>query len=149
MKIAIACDQGGFAVKETIKLFLDKLQHPALDLGCYSEESVDYPDFGQRAIEAVLTNETDRAILICGTGIGMSILANSYPGIRAALAYNEEVARLSREHNDANVLCLGGRQFSKEQLLKIIKIWLNTEFSKEERHIRRLQKIEKIRNKRD
>ncbi|HDQ22695.1 MAG TPA: ribose 5-phosphate isomerase B [Candidatus Uhrbacteria bacterium] len=143
MKIAIANDQGGFKFREELLRFLKHHKHQPIDCGSVYEESVDYPDHAIEAIDMVLNGNADRAILICGTGIGMSIIANRFQGIRATLAYNKKVAKLSREHNNANVLCLGGRQFNSVQMLLIVDAWLTTEFSKEKRHKRRLKKIEK------
>ncbi|MFA5188076.1 MAG: ribose 5-phosphate isomerase B [Patescibacteria group bacterium] len=149
MKIVIASDHSGFKVKEAVKAALKNSPVNVVDFGCFSDEPVDYPQFAQSAVEAVLKGEMDRAILICGTGIGMSIVANRYPGIRAALVYNEEVARLSREHNNANVLCLGAKQMSQEQIIRIIGIWLTTKFSREKRHFRRIMQINEMHLKRD
>ncbi|MCX6743236.1 MAG: ribose 5-phosphate isomerase B [Candidatus Parcubacteria bacterium] len=141
-EIAIACDHAGFWFKDDLKRFLVMHGYRPIDCGCNTEESVDYPDYAIHAINQVMVGKASRAILVCGTGIGMSIMANRFPGIRAVVAYNEEVAKLSREHNDSNVLCLGAKQFNSVQLLHLVDKWLTTEFSRNERHVRRLQKIE-------
>jgi len=109
MKIALACDHGGFRLKEVIKAYLEELGIEYVDYGAYSEESVDYPDFARKAAKGIVNGEADRGIFVCGTGIGISIAANKVKGIRAALCYNIFAAEMSRRHNDANVLCLGGR----------------------------------------
>jgi len=112
------------------------------DLGAFSKESVDYSDIAFKVAEKVSADKGSRGILICGTGIGMCIAANKVNGIRAAMVYDEQTARMSREHNDANVICLRGRDFSDEENLRLLEIWLNTKFSGDERHLRRLGKIE-------
>ena len=142
MKIAFACDHGGFHVKDNIKNFLLANEHVIMDFGCYSPNSVDYPDHGIPAVESVVNGEADRAILVCGTGLGMSMLANKKQGIRATLVYDQETARLCRDHNNANVICLGGRKSSNEEILDYIKIWLETPFSDDKRHVKRLAKFE-------
>ncbi len=114
-----------------------------LDFGTFSEDSVDYPDFAIKAIKALLRGEVDRAILMCGTGIGMSIVANRFPGIRAALCHDVYTARMSRLHNDANVLVMGGRVLSPEVAQEMVKVWLTEPFEGG-RHERRLRKIEDI-----
>ena len=113
MRIGVACDHGGFDLKEEVKAFLKSLGAEPLDMGTFSEESVDYPDFGVLVAEKVSRGELERGILICGTGIGMSIVANKFPRVRAALANDLFSSRLSREHNDANILILGGRIVGK------------------------------------
>ncbi len=145
MKIALACDHGGFHLKEVIKSFLEELSIEYVDYGTYSEESVDYPDFAYRAAKAIVEGEADRGIFICGTGIGISIAANKVKGIRAALCYNVYAAEMSRRHNDANVLCLGGRVLGSELAKRIVKAWLETPFEGG-RHKRRIDKISKIEN---
>ncbi len=142
-KLALGSDHGGWELKEHLKGLLAGWGYEFLDLGCYSSASVDYPDLGVKVVEAVLQGQAAGGILVCGTGIGMSIVANRYPGIRAALCHNELTARMSREHNDANILVLGGRVVDKELAEKITKAWLETEFAGE-RHLRRLEKINKI-----
>lgn len=138
--IAIAADHGGFELKQALTEALSKLGYQTHDFGTTSVDSVDYPDYVRDVVRAV--GKGWRGILLCGTGIGMSIAANRYHGVRAALCHNTETARLSREHNNANVLCLGGRVLTAEQAIEIVNVWLTAEFSGEERHRRRLGKIE-------
>ncbi len=140
MRIGIASDHGGFRLKEELKGFLRSTGADTFDLGCFDETSTDYPDFGIKVAEKVSQGDLDRGILICGTGIGMSIVANKFPGIRAALANELYSARCSREHNDANVLVLGGRVVGGGLAREIVKVWLETPFLGD-RHQRRLDKI--------
>ncbi len=125
--IHIACDHGGFKLKESLIIFLSGEGYDVNDLGTYSEESVDYPVFGKKAAEAVLS-DGNPAIIICGTGIGISIAANRHKGIRAALCHCPEYARLTRQHNDANILSLGGRFTPENEAKKIVKAFLATGF---------------------
>lgn len=143
MKIAIGADHAGYVLKEAIKEFLGKKEIEYKDFGTFKLDSVDYPEYSYKVSQAVANQEADLGILICGTGIGMSITANKIKGIRAALVYNEETARLSRLHNNANVLCLGGRMLAEEEALKIVDIWLNTSFEGG-RHESRLNLISKL-----
>ncbi len=141
----IAADHAGYPLKENLKPFLEKEGYEVIDLG--AEElnlSDDYPDFAFALAQSVSEEEDAGGILICGTGQGMCIAANKYPGVRAALAYDEFTARAAAEHVNANVLCLGGRITDLETAKKIVKIWLETEFEEDERHIRRLKKIEEV-----
>lgn len=140
MKIALASDHAGFELKEAIKEYLT--EHELIDVGTNSTESMDYPDTGFKAAEAVAKGECERGILICGSGLGMSIVANKVKGIRAALCNSVELARLSRQHNDANILVLQGRFISYNLAKKIIKAWFSTEFDGG-RHQRRIDKISK------
>lgn len=140
MKIAIGSDHGGFELKQFIAELLNSLGHSVLNLGCDSDESVDYPDFADRVCETVLSGDAHYGILVCGTGIGMSMAANRRRNIRAALCHDEYTARLSREHNNANVLCLGDRVLGKGVAEGIVKIWLDTPFD-EGRHKRRIDKF--------
>jgi ribose 5-phosphate isomerase B len=141
MKIIIASDHAGYKLKEELKQYLKELGHEAEDMGTNSEESVDYPDYGKKAAKEVAKTKS-KGILICGSGIGMSMVANKVKGIRAALCHNEYTAKASREHNDANILCLGARDTDRETAKKLTKIFLETEASSEERHKRRVSKIE-------
>jgi len=141
--IAIASDHGGYSFKEIVKAWLAEMDVPCTDLGCHDESSVDYPEYADRLAKAVANKEVERGILICGTGIGMSISANRVPGIRATLVHDAFTARMSREHNDSNVLVLGGRVLGVEVAKDILNIWLNTPFGGD-RHQRRLDKIELI-----
>jgi len=143
LRIAIASDHAGFLLKEAIKRFLWAEGHEVVDFGTSSEESVDYPEFGYRVAEAVATGKVERGIAICGTGIGMSMVANKVAGIRAALCVTPEMARYSRRHNDANVLTLGGWILTQEQALEIVRVWLETPFDggRHERRIRGLHQL--------
>ena len=140
MKIAIASDHGGFELKEVLKAFLLSLSVEVMDLGTSSEESVDYPDFGIQVSERVSRGEVERGVLVCGAGIGMSVVANKFPRVRAALVHDLFSARLSREHNDANILVLGGRIVGKDLAREIVRVWLDTPFAGG-RHQKRLDKI--------
>jgi ribose 5-phosphate isomerase B len=146
MKIAIASDHAGFELKEKIKKFLDNLGYKYKDFGTDSNESVDYPDYALKVAESVAKKEYDRGILICGSGIGMCMTANKVPGIRAALCHNVEMAKLSREHNDANILTFGSRIIDKKTAKAMVKVWLKTEFLGE-RHLRRVNKMKEIERK--
>ena len=146
MRIGIACDHGGLGLKEEVKAFLKSAGVDPIDFGSFDEASVDYPDFGLQVAEKVSRRELDRGILICGTGIGMSIVANRFPGVRAALANELYSARCSREHNDANVLVLGGRVIGAGLAREIVKLWLETPFAGG-RHQTRLDKIGAIEKK--
>ncbi len=143
MKIVIGSDHGGFRLKNEIISHLKDKKIEYKDLGTYSDESVDYPDFGQAVGLAVASGEFDRGIVICGTGIGISIAANKVPGIRAALCGDCFSAKASREHNDANVLALGERVIGTELAKMIVDIWLETEFAGG-RHEKRVNKIKEI-----
>jgi ribose 5-phosphate isomerase B len=140
MKIALGADHRGVELKEKVKKYLKEKGHAVLDLGTNSKESVDYPDFGFKVSESVAQGENDRGILFCWSGIGMCIAANKVKGIRAALCLNPTMAELSRQHNDANILCLSTRFTPEDGALKIIDVWLSTEFE-EGRHKRRVDKI--------
>ncbi|MBN2857360.1 MAG: ribose 5-phosphate isomerase B [Candidatus Delongbacteria bacterium] len=126
-RVHMACDHGGFALKEHLKSFLTGNNVTVDDLGAYSEDPVNYPDYGKKAAEAVL-NDGDPAIIICGTGIGISIAANRFRGIRAALCHCVEYAELSRKHNNANILALGGRFITENEAENIVTAFLETEF---------------------
>ena len=142
MKIALGADHGGFEYKNKISDLLKKEGYDVTDFGTYSKESCDYPVFAKKVAEAVSTGVCDRGILICGTGIGMSIVANKFKGIRAALCSDTFSAKATREHNDSNILCMGERVITFDKAEEITRIWLETEFSGEERHIRRIGMIE-------
>ncbi len=144
MKLAIACDHGGWELKEEIAKFIKTIKNIELvDFGTAGRDSVDYPDYGKKVSEAVSTRGVDRGILICGTGIGMSIVANRYPNVRAALCHDHFTAHMSRLHNDANVLVMGERVIGKGVALEIVRTWLDTEFEGG-RHQKRLDKIKEI-----
>lgn len=139
-KIAIGSDHAGFEAKERVKSELVTLGVEVVDKGSYSLDSVDYPDFGAAVAQAVASGEVERAVLVCGSGIGVSIAANKIPGARAALCWNEETARLAREHNDANVLCFGSRFIEPEQAARMVRIFLETDFAGG-RHTQRVEKL--------
>lgn len=138
--IILACDHAGFALKEQIKAFFNSENITTIDVGTYSKDSVDYPDFAKKGVERVLESKQNVGIFICGTGIGMSIVANRNPKIRAALCTTTTFASLARKHNDANVLVLPGRFISKVKAINIIKVFLTTDFEKG-KHLARLKKI--------
>ncbi len=145
MKIAIGGDHAGFDLKENLKRMLKEKGYECDDLGAETPDPQDdYPEFGRKVAEAVASGEYDRGIVMCGTGMGISISANKVPGVRAAVCYSTDMARISRAHNDANVLALGGRIVAKELALDIATTWLETEFSGEERHARRIRQLEEI-----
>lgn len=146
MKIAVGCDHGGFILKEPVIQALKEQGCEVLDLGCNAGERVDYPQYGQKVAEAVAEGKADRGIVICGTGLGISISANKVPGIRAALCTNEFMAMMSRRHNNSNVLALGGRVIGEELAVDIVKTWLTTEFEGG-RHQRRIDQIADIEKK--
>ncbi len=141
--IALASDHAGFSYKEKIKTILNELQLPFTDFGTNSNESTDYPDYGHAAALAVSKGECDRGILVCGTGIGMSIVANKHTGVRAAACETIEAAELSRKHNDANVLCIGERLTTWDEAQAIVRIFLTTDFEGG-RHERRVAKIHSL-----
>ena len=141
MMISIAADHGGFALKEHIKAYLTAKGYEVKDFGTSSEESCDYPDFAGPAAQAVASGECDRGIVCCTTGIGVSITANKVKGIRCALLDNPMSARLTREHNDTNMMALGAAVTGEMLALEIVDVWLDTEFSHAERHQRRIDKV--------
>jgi ribose 5-phosphate isomerase B len=143
MKIAIGSDHAGFALKEDVRDLVKESGHEVIDCGTYNTESVDYPDFGEKVSRMVSGGEVDRGILVCGTGLGMTMVANKFPSVRAALCNDLFCARMSRLHNDANVLVLGGRIIGKDLAAEIVRTWLSTAFEGD-RHMRRLHKIKKI-----
>ncbi|MBT9132037.1 ribose 5-phosphate isomerase B [candidate division NPL-UPA2 bacterium Unc8] len=143
MKIALASDHAGFEAKEKLKLFLNGLGYDTTDFGVSSTDSVDYPDYALPVAQAVSNGKFERGILLCGSGIGMAIVANKVPGVRAAPCHNPFIARTSRSHNDANVLCLSGWTHTQAEIEEMTQVWLETRFSGG-RHIRRLKKIEEI-----
>lgn len=143
MRVSVASDHRGVRVKGQIVGQLMSDGHTVTDLGPEDSESVDYPDFAKTVCEAVLSDECDRGILICGTGIGMCIAANKFPGIRAVTCHDDVTAELSRRHNDANIMCLSADLLGDRLLNRIVDIWLNTEFEGG-RHSRRLEKVTEI-----
>lgn len=144
MKIAIGCDHGAFDYKETIKKMLLDEGYEVEDCGAYSDAAVDYPDIAFKTAELVAQNKADKGIVLCGTGIGISIAANKVEGIRCALCTDTTMARLTREHNNANMLAMGQRIIGIELCKDIVHTFLNTSFSEGERHINRINKISAI-----
>ena len=144
MRIAIACDHAGVQLKQLLKRELEARRLPFQDFGVDREEPADYPDLAFQVARAVAKGDFDRGLLVCGTGIGNAIVANKVAGIRAAVCHDSFSARSSREDNDANVLCLGARVIGPGLAAEIVRIWLETPFSKEERHRRRVAKIAQI-----
>src|SRR5271169_4404260 len=142
-RVALGSDHAGFPIKETIRQFLQDAGYPVDDLGTWSEESVDYPDYGKAVGECVAARKDVFGIAVCGTGMGISIAANKVRGIRAAVAHDVSTARLAREHNDANVLALGGRVVNGSQAIEMVQAFLNTSFLGG-RHARRVEKITMI-----
>lgn len=140
--IALGSDHGGFALKQEIIKYLEEKRIEYRDFGCYSENSCDYPEYAQKVAHAVVSGGFEKGILICGTGIGISMAANKVKGIRCALCHDCFSAKATREHNDANVLAMGGRIVGPGLALEIVDIFLHTEFSHDERHIRRVNQIE-------
>ena len=143
MRIALGCDHRGLKLKQAIMSLLIELGHDYEDFGCYSGDPVDYPDIAKQVAEAVASGKFDHGILICGSGVGMSIAANKIKGIRAALCCNTFVAERARRHNDANVLCLGEDTLERTSALDIVKVYLSTTFEGG-RHLRRLEKIRSL-----
>ena len=143
MIVALASDHAGFELKQKIKFFLEQIGVRSEDFGTFKSESVDYPDYGILAARSVAKGKADRGILICGTGIGMSIVANKVRGIRAALCTSPEMAEQSRLHLNANILALGGRITDHELALRMVDIWLKTPFEGD-RHLRRINKIHQL-----
>ena len=143
MRIALGSDHAGYPLKKEILDFLSTKGIEHQDFGCFSEERVDYVDFGEKAAQKVVSGEFDRAILVCGTGLGMAYVANKFKGIRAAPCWNEYTAEMSRAHNNSNCLTLGGRVIPRDEALKIVEVWLETEFEGG-RHEKRVNKIIQI-----
>lgn len=141
MKIALGCDHGGYELKEKVKSHLEKKGYEVLDLGCHSTESVNYPVYGKAVGEAVAKKEADYGVVICGTGIGISIAANKVKGVRAALCMNTTMARLTREHNDANVLAFGARMVGDVLAFEMVDTFLTTAFEGG-RHVARVEMLE-------
>lgn len=147
--IYLASDHAGFELKEKVKRYLKDMGFEVEDMGAYQyDQNDDYPDFISKAAEAVSKDPQSRAIIFGGSGQGEAIVANKFPGVRAAVYYgnNEEIIKLSREHNDANILSIGARFIPEEEVLKMVKLWLDTPFSNDERHLRRINKTKEIEN---
>jgi ribose 5-phosphate isomerase B len=143
MRIALASDHAGYAEKERLKGLLTELGVEFQDLGAVSEESVDYPDYARKVAEQVADGRVEQGVLVCGSGTGMAITANKVPGVRAAVAWSEETARLARRHNDANVLALGARTTPPGDIPKIVRAWFATDFEGG-RHAARVEKISEV-----
>jgi ribose 5-phosphate isomerase B len=143
MKIAIASDHRGFAIKGKILTLIAEMGHEAVDLGTDSPESVDYPDFAAKVARLISEKVADRGILICGTGMGMCITANKFPGVRACTCHDDLTAEMSRRHNDANVLCLSADLLGDRLVNRMVELWLKTEFEAG-RHARRIEKISRL-----
>lgn len=146
MIIPIASDHAGFEAKEMTKEILEEMGHMPVDFGTHSSESVDYPDFAVQVAEKVNNNEHEQGILICGSGQGMCMTANKYPNVRGALVYDTESASLTRQHNNANILCLPGRRLDRNQIKEILEEWFGSEFEGG-RHERRVNKISSLTDK--
>ncbi len=143
MKVAVGADHAGYALKERLKAWVEELGHEVVDMGTHSEDSTDYPEFAAAVARAVASAQAERGILVCGSGIGMSITANRFPGVRAALACSPTHARLARAHNDANILCLGARLTPEDVARAIVEEFFSAAFEGG-RHSRRIQKIETL-----
>ncbi|MBI5080704.1 MAG: ribose 5-phosphate isomerase B [Chloroflexi bacterium] len=148
MKIAIGCDHGGFPLKETALLVVMKAGHEILDLGTYTADSVDYPDYARAVGEAIQQGKAERGILICGSGVGACVAANKMKNIRAGLCHDTYSAHQAVEHDDINVLCLGARIIGIELAKDIIAAFLNAKFTNEERHVRRVGKVKEMEERR-
>ena len=142
MKIYIGCDHEGLDLKNIIVKYLQEKGNEIVDVGTYTYDSCDYPVYAKKVAKAVANNECDKGIVICSTGIGVSIVANKVKGVRCALVTDVTTARLTREHNDTNVLALGQKNVSYDRAKEIVDIWLETPFSNGERHVRRVNMIE-------
>ena len=142
-KIAVGCDHGGILLKESVISTLKRLGAEVVDLGCYSTDSVDYPEYGLKVANAVASGECEAGVIMCGTGIGISIAANKVKGIRAAVVTNEYMAKLTKNHNNAKIIALGGRVITPEEAEKIVETWYTAEYEGG-RHQRRLDIISRI-----
>ncbi len=140
--VYMGSDHAGFEVKEKLRKYIEEKGYGIIDLGCFNEEACDYPDFAREVGEKVLEHKNARGVLICGTGIGMSMAANRLRGVRAVLATTEEYAEMGRKHNDANVLCMGARTTEVTMMEKLFDVFMATEFEGEERHIHRVDKMD-------
>ena len=145
MKVAVGCDHGGFVLKDAVIGTLEELGAQVVDFGTYSTESVDYPVYGKKVADAVASGECDLGVLMCGTGIGISIAANKVKGIRAAVVTNEFMAEMTRRHNNANVIALGGRVITPEEAKVLVKAWYTAQFEGG-RHQKRIDMITEIEN---
>ncbi len=141
MRIAIGADHAGFELKNSVVKCVQSAGHAACDLGTYNSDAVDYPDFARKVCEAMQQGKADLGILVCGSGVGASVAANKFFGIRAAICHDTYSAHQGREHDDVNVLCMGSRVIGEALALEIVRTWLEASFSHEERHQRRLDKV--------
>jgi len=146
-RIIVGSDHAGFTLKEAVKRYLESKGHPVTDVGTSDTASVDYPDFGCRVAEKIAGGQYSKGILVCGSGVGMAIVANKWPGIRAVLSLDEETARMSRLHNDTNILVLAGRRTDDDTARRIVDTWLSTAFEGG-RHQQRLDKISELEKRR-
>ena len=147
MKIAIACDHGGLKLKNAMKAYVESLGHETVDFGTYTTDSCDYPDFAAAAAEAVASGACERGILVCSSGIGVSIVANKVPGVRCAHCHDTYCAKFTRLHNDANMIAFGEKVVGEGLMQELVSIFLNTEFEGGERHERRVAKIKALEEK--
>lgn len=147
MRIATAADHAGFLLKEIVRVFLAKLGHEVADLGTHSTDPVDYPDYAAAAAEAILSGRAERGVLICGSGVGASVAANKLPGIRAGLCHDTYSAHQGVEHDDINMLVLGGRIIGEETAKELVRAFMGAQFTREARHMRRLDKVRAIEEK--
>ena len=147
MKIAVACDHGGLNLKNALIAYLQKNGHEVTDFGTYTKDSCDYPDFAVKAAESVANGESDRGIVVCSSGIGVSIVANKVPGVRCAHCHDWYCAKFTRLHNDANMLAFGEKVVGEGMMQEMVDVFLNTEYEGGERHDRRLAKIKAIEEK--
>jgi ribose 5-phosphate isomerase B len=145
--IAVGCDHGGYELKLAVLKFLDEKGIEYKDFGTYSSESVDYPVYAEKVARAVVSGEYEKGLLFCGTGIGISIAANKIKGVRAACCSDKFSVEMTRLHNNANILCLGGRVVTPEQGIELVDIFLSTQFSGDERHHRRIDMVTALENK--
>ena len=146
MKIIIGADHGGYLLKDSVGVWLKENGHEVKDIGVFTGDSVDYPDISESLAQEVACGNYERGLLFCGSGVGVSIAANKVKGIRAINCHDVILARLCREHNDTNILTMGGRFVAKEKAIEIVKVWLETKFEGD-RHIRRINKISKLEEK--
>lgn len=141
--IAIGADHAGYALKETLKAYLDKCEVPYVDLGCFSEDSVDYPDFAAKVAQSVQSGDCVQGVLCCGSGVGVAITANRFPGVRAVVCHDPFITTMSRRHNDANVICFGARIVAAPYAIELLDVFLNTPFEAG-RHQKRVDKMRTV-----
>ena len=141
MRIALGCDHGGFPLKTRVRTVIETAGHTIIDCGTDNDCSVDYPDFARKVGETILAGNADRGILLCGSGVGISVAANKIPGIRAGVCHDTYSAHQGVEHDDMNVLCLGARIIGEEVAVELVRAFLSAQFTNEERHLRRLNKV--------